>query len=97
MGRLAIVYDRASDRQQAGNWSRKDAEDVGLALAQRYGFERAEVRSEVKSGEELLNRPIMRKVLEEIEAGDVGAIIVQNFSRLSRDEDGNPPPGQLLS
>ncbi len=36
----------------------------------------------------MTNRPVMKKLLEDIEAGKVAAIICQDFSRLSRDEDG---------
>ncbi|MBN1992860.1 MAG: recombinase family protein [Anaerolineae bacterium] len=84
----AIIYDRASSEGQRDNWSRQDALSVGPELAQKHGFDVWETRQEVKSGEELANRPVMKGILEEIEAGEVQAIICQNISRLSRDEDG---------
>lgn len=83
----AIIYDRASSYGQADNWSRVDAEKTGFELAAKHGFE-AELRQEIKSGEDIFNRPILKAILEEVEAGRIGAIIVQNWSRLSRDEDG---------
>jgi len=83
----AIIYDRASDPSQSDNWSRADAERIGRQLAEKYGYE-AELRSEVKSGEQLDNRPVLIGILKEVEEGKVRAIIVQDFTRLSRDEDG---------
>jgi DNA invertase Pin-like site-specific DNA recombinase len=71
---LAVIYDRASSQAQAGNWSRTDAEATGLGLAKRHGFEQVDLRIEIKSGEELLNRPVIKKILEDIEAGLVQAI-----------------------
>jgi hypothetical protein len=87
MKRLAIIYDRASRKEQKGNWSRDDALRIGGELANRYDYT-SELRQEVKSGETLEDRPVMMGILEDIEAGTVGAIIVQDFTRLSRDEDG---------
>jgi len=88
MKKLAIIYDRASREMQKDNWSRKDAEHIGTKLAQQHGFARVEALTEVESGESLLNRPVMKDILERAEVGLIGAIIVQNFSRLTRDEDG---------
>lgn len=83
----AIIYDRASSQGQKDNWSREDAINTGSQLAVANGFENWELRQEIVSGEELTNRPVMKAILEKIDRGEVGAIIVQNFSRLSRDED----------
>jgi DNA invertase Pin-like site-specific DNA recombinase len=82
-----VIYDRASTSGQKGNWSRDDAIRVGAELAERHGYTH-ELRQEVKSGEELANRPVMRETLEDITDGKVQAVIVQDFTRLSRDEDG---------
>lgn len=87
MKQKAVIYDRASSEGQRDNWSRKDAKDIGTELAKKNGFT-CELREEVKSGEELVNRPVLKKILEEIEAGQLQAVICQNLSRLSRDEDG---------
>lgn len=88
MNQTAVIYDRASDIGQKDNWSRQDAAAAGERLAKENGFSSWEIRQEVKSGEELANRPVMIKLLEDIEAGQCQAIICQNLSRLSRDEDG---------
>lgn len=87
-GRIAIVYDRASTGRQAHNWSRADARRIGAELAQKHGFDEWELRQEIKSGEQLANRPVMLGILRDIESGKVGALIVQDFTRLSRDQDG---------
>lgn len=84
--RLAVIYDRASTERQRDNYSRADAARLS-ELAERLGY-RWELRREIKSGESLANRPVMKGILEEVEAGMVGAIICQDFTRLSRDEDG---------
>jgi DNA invertase Pin-like site-specific DNA recombinase len=83
---LAVIYDRASTERQRDNYSRADAARLS-ELAERLGY-RWELRREIKSGESLANRPVMKGILEEVEAGMVGAIICQDFTRLSRDEDG---------
>jgi DNA invertase Pin-like site-specific DNA recombinase len=84
--RIAIVYDRASSSGQKDNFARGDAARL-YRLAEHRGL-RWELRQEIKSGEEIANRPVMRGILDEIAAGQVAALIVQDFTRLSRDEDG---------
>lgn len=86
--KTAVIYDRASRVLQKDNWSREDARHIGTKLANQYGYSQAELLIEVQSGESLLNRPVMKDILERAEACSIGAIIVQNFSRLTRDEDG---------
>ncbi len=85
--RLAVVYDRASTERQRDNYARADAARL-TALAPQHGFSLVEVRQEIKSGESLRNRPVMQRILKEVEEGVVGAVICQDFTRLSRDEDG---------
>lgn len=82
----AVIYDRASTAKQKDNWSRDDALRIGAKLAEINGFE-WELRQEIKSGESLVNRPVMQSVLADIEAGRIQAIICQDLIRLSRDED----------
>jgi site-specific DNA recombinase len=88
MTKHAVIYDRASSAKQKDNWSRGDAETIGTELAKKYEFTTWELKQEIKSGEELANRPVLNGILEEIENGQVQAIICQSLSRLSRDEDG---------
>ena len=47
-----------------------------------------ELRREIESGETLECRPVIMGILKDIEAGDVQAIVCQDFTRLSRNEDG---------
>ncbi len=84
--RIAIIYDRASSSGQKDNFARADAARL-FRLAQEHGLA-WELQQEIKSGEEIANRPVMRAILDKIAAGHVAALIVQDFTRLSRDEDG---------
>jgi DNA invertase Pin-like site-specific DNA recombinase len=84
--RIAIIYDRASTERQRDNYSRGDAARLS-ELAESRGMP-WELHQEIRSGESLTNRPVMKGILEDIEAGKVGAIICQDFTRLSRDQDG---------
>lgn len=91
---IAIIYDRASTKKQENNYTRQDVKRIGSEIAAYFGFAaEAEPRFEVKSGEELKNRPVMLDILNTIKEGKrilglrVAAIVVPNFTRLSRDED----------
>ncbi len=84
--RIAVIYDRASSLGQKDNFARADAARL-FRLAEERGL-RWELRQEIKSGEEIGNRPVMRGILDHIADGRVAALIVQDFTRLSRDEDG---------
>jgi site-specific DNA recombinase len=91
---LAIIYDRASTQKQSENYTRKDVKRIGTEIAHRFGYDtEPEPRFEIKSGEKLDNREVMLGILKDVEAGKtasgqrVAAIIVPNFTRLSRDED----------
>ena len=83
--RLAVVYDRASTARQRDNYSRDDAARLPrLAEARGWPWE---LRQEIKSGEDLVNRPVMRGILQDVADGRIRAIIVQHLDRLSRDQD----------
>ena len=84
--RIAVIYDRASRQQQANNYARDDAARLStLAEGMNLPWD---LRQEIKSGEHLNDRPVMKQLLQEVEAGRVAAIVCQDFTRLSRDEDG---------
>lgn len=92
---IAIVHDRASSKKQEENYTRQDVKRIGFEIAERYDYAtESEPRFEVKSGESLQNRPTIMAILKEIESRTliegkpIKAIIVPNFTRLSRDEDG---------
>jgi DNA invertase Pin-like site-specific DNA recombinase len=91
---LAIVYDRASSKKQEENYTRQDVKRIGFEIAKRFGYAtEPEPRVEIQSGEDLKNRSVMLGVLDDIERHKlingkcIKAIIVPNFTRLSRDED----------
>lgn len=91
---LAVIYDRASTQKQSENYTRQDVKRIGEEIARRYDYEtESEPRFEIKSGEDLQNRLVMLAILNDIAAGKTAsgqkilAIIVPNFTRLSRDED----------
>ena len=82
---IAVVYDRASTVNQRDNYSRADAARL-VQLAESRGY-RTELRQEIRSGEDLVSRPIMRQLLQDVANGGVAAIVVQHLDRLSRDQD----------
>ena len=84
---LAILYDRASTAHQRDNWSRDDAARFLDQVVAEHGY-KGEVRQEIKSGENLTDRPVMKQLLLDIGEGKVAALVTQDFTRLSRDEDG---------
>ena len=87
MNKLAVVYVRVSTEYQVDNYSVQDQRSLS-ASAQRYGFERVEVREEQGvSAETITARPVMKGILEEISNENIGGIIVSSFTRLTRDID----------
>lgn len=81
--KLAVIYDRASTKMQKDNWSRVNAKDEGIRIAEFHGFMWEYVK-EIGSGTTLSGRPEMLKILDRIAAGEVQAIIVQELDRLAR-------------
>ncbi|MCW5852908.1 MAG: recombinase family protein [Anaerolineae bacterium] len=85
--KLAVVYVRVSTKLQIDNYSVQDQRDL-THLAERYGFGRVEVREEQgASAETITARPVMKRLLDEVSQGRIGAIIVASFTRLTRDID----------
>jgi DNA invertase Pin-like site-specific DNA recombinase len=84
--KYAIIYDRASTKNQEDNWSRVNAKEVGIRIAEQNGFTWEYVK-EIGSGTTLTGRPEMMKILDRIAAGEVQVIIVQELDRLARPED----------
>lgn len=84
--RIAALYVRVSTGKQKDNWSVKD--QLGLVrLGQERGL-RVEVYDDSGiSGERIEDRPAMQRLLDDIRAGKVAAIICVATNRLSRDED----------
>lgn len=87
INKLAVVYVRVSTQYQVDNYSVQDQRSL-TNLAARYGFAAVEVREEQGvSAETITARPVMKKTLEDIANGVIGAIIVSSFTRLTRDMD----------
>ena len=82
----AIIYDRASTTQQKDNYSRVNAHEVGIKIAEQNGFTWEYVK-EIGSGTTLTGRPEMMRILDRIAAGEIQAIIVQEMDRLARPEE----------
>lgn len=87
ISKLAVVYVRVSTQYQVDNYSVQDQRSLAN-LAARYGFAAVEVREEQGvSAETITARPVMKRILEDIAKGIIGAIIVSSFTRLTRDMD----------
>ncbi len=83
----AVIYDRASTKNQEDNFSRVNAREVGIRIAEQNGFTWEYVK-EIGSGTTLTGRPEMMKILDRIAGGEIQVIIVQELDRLARPEDG---------
>jgi DNA invertase Pin-like site-specific DNA recombinase len=83
---LALIYDRASTHNQKDNYSRVNAREMGIRIAEQNGFSWEYIK-EIGSGTTLTGRPAMMQILDRIAAGEVQAIIVQELDRLARPED----------
>ncbi len=82
----AIIYDRASTKMQKDNYSRVNAREVGIRIAEQNGFTWEYVK-EIGSGTTLTGRPEMMRILDRIAAKEVQALIVQDLDRLARPEE----------
>lgn len=82
----AIIYDRASTKNQKDNYSRVNAREVGIRIAEQNGFTWEYVK-EIGSGTTLTGRPEMMKILDRIAAGEIQVLIVQDLDRLARPEE----------
>lgn len=79
----AIIYDRASTHMQEDNYSRVNAREVGIRIAEQHGYSWEYVK-EIGSGTTLTGRPKMMHILDRIAAGEVQRVIVQELDRLAR-------------
>ncbi len=82
----AMIYDRASTQGQKDNYSRVNAHDVGIRIAEQNGFTWEYIK-EIGSDTTLTGRPEMMKILDRIAAGEIQALIVQDLDRLARPEE----------
>lgn len=82
----AIIYDRASTNNQKDNYSRVNAYEVGVRIAEQNGFTWEYIK-EIGSGTTLTGRPELMKILDRVAAGEIQVIIVQDLDRLARPEE----------
>jgi DNA invertase Pin-like site-specific DNA recombinase len=82
----AIIYDRASTKNQKDNYSRVNAHEVGIRVAEQNAFTWEYIK-EIGSGTTLTGRPEMMKILDRIAAGEIQVIIVQDLDHLARPEE----------
>src|SRR5688500_14379272 len=84
--RYAALYVRVSTGKQKDNWSVKDQLALGH-LGEARGLRVVVYSEQGVSGETIEDRPVMIRLLADIKAGKVAAILCVATSRLSRDED----------
>lgn len=82
-------YQRVSSRGQEDNFSIEDQKALGEECAKRLGFEVQHWTEGVASAsdDDLLNRPELFELLDEVSKGLVKHIYVRGSSRLSRNDD----------
>lgn len=85
-GDVAGLYLRVSSARQKGNRSVEDQLALASLGAER-GLQVSIYRDDGISGETIEARPDMQRLLADIEAGRLRAVIIQDWTRLSRDED----------
>ncbi len=84
--RSALILRRVSTEDQVDNYSWKSQLDL-VDLARKDGFVDVQVFDEAGiSGEELDNRPVAQRLLEQINSGTAGALYLLNWSRGSRND-----------
>lgn len=85
MTKRCIALARVSTDDQAREGISLEAQSDRLrAYATAQGLGSVEVRLEAKSGKRLDKRPVLQAILEEIQAGDVTALLVFKLDRLAR-------------
>lgn len=82
----AVIYDRGSTLKQKDNYSRVNAREGGIRIAEQNGFTWEYIK-EIGSGTTLTGRLELMRILDRIAAGEIQAIIVQDLDRLARPEE----------
>jgi DNA invertase Pin-like site-specific DNA recombinase len=82
----AVIYTRKSSGTEDDSTSLETQEADARALAEKRGFTVTEVYAEgIKSGATITGRPVMQRLLMDIEAGQITNVIAFKWSRMSRD------------
>lgn len=83
---VAALYVRVSTGKQRDNWSVADQRALAR-LGEDRGWSVEIYDEQGVSGETIEARPVMQRLLADVQAGRLVAIICVDWSRLSRDED----------
>ena len=82
---IAYCYARVSTQMQAEEGVSLDGQERQLvAAAEAAGYEAVILREEGKSGKNISGRPVLRKALEDLDAGKAQALFVTRLDRLAR-------------
>lgn len=82
---IAYCYARVSTQMQAEEGVSLDGQERQLiAAAEAAGYEAVILREEGKSGKSITGRPVLRKALDELDAGKAQALFVTRLDRLAR-------------
>jgi site-specific DNA recombinase len=88
--KVIAVYVRVSTDAQADNWSVDEQRDLASLPAVlpflKRGYRPVVYDDLGISGERISNRPKMRQLLDDLEAGLIGAVVATDWNRLSRDQ-----------
>lgn len=82
---IAYCYARVSTAMQAEEGVSLDAQEKQLIFAaESQGYTVEMLREEGKSGKNIKGRPVLRKALEDLDAGKAEALFVTRLDRLAR-------------
>lgn len=85
MAEVAYCYARVSTLGQAEEGVSLDAQEKQLiAAAESGGYEAVILREEGRSGKSISGRPVLKKALDDLDAGKAKALYVTRLDRLAR-------------
>ena len=83
--KIAYCYARVSTQMQVDDGVSLDAQEKQLRYAaESQGYEVEMLREEGKSGKNITGRPVLKKALEDLDAGRAEALFVTRLDRLAR-------------
>ena len=85
MPKIAYCYARVSTQMQVDDGVSLDAQEKQLRYAaESQGYEVEMLREEGKSGKNISGRPVLKKALDNLDAGKAEALFVTRLDRLAR-------------
>lgn len=85
MPKIAYCYARVSTQMQVEDGVSLDAQEKQLRYAaESQGYEVEMLREEGKSGKNISGRPVLKKALDNLDAGKAEALFVTRLDRLAR-------------